>query len=311
MDRSEIDTFLDVPGLSGMNRDEKAKAEELLKNPGKGEFFFFLQLLGKTPGQIRNMMIDKFVQQFALEAQADQIMEVFPFQRSWRDLDLAITQLASSMEVEAHLQFWDRMRYVIEALPKRQDYGEKYQEGKSTESRQRWNFGTCKLCWRRVSHNTTLIRKTACYCFKHNISATYSIYRRHSRLARQLLTEQQPVAKRIMALVADCPSEAEAHKIMLDHLTTPNDCLPRLVEYLHRVGHNGTPESLLWAFHGPESEIKELRYKEGLVAYIRYALDAKDLLDPTQSTFIFSIDEMSRAEAWLTLLEQDGRRKKP
>jgi hypothetical protein len=112
-----------------------------------------------------------------------------------------------------------------------------------------------------------------------------------------------------MAIVAECSSEDDAHKVMLAHLTTPNDCLPRLVEYLNRIGLDGTHESLLWAFHGPASEITDSRYKEGLEEYIRFVLDAKDIFDPTQPTFIFSIDEMSRAEAWLTLLERDGRMK--
>lgn len=310
MERSEIDKFQDVPGLSGMNRDEKARIEEFLKKPGKDEFFFLLRLLGKTPAQIRDMMIEEFIRRFGLDAYSDQIMEAFPSKRSWRELDIAAAQFTSSMEAEAHLRFWGRMRYVLEALPKRIDYRENYRAEHTAELKLSWDFSTCKHCWRRVSHNSGLIRKTASYCFKHNIPATHSQYRRHGRLARQLLAEQRPVVKKIMALVGECSSEADAHKVMLGNLIAPNDCLPRLVGYLNNVGHNGTPESLLWAFHGPESAITDMQYKEGLDVYIRYVLDAKDIFDPTQPTFILSIDEMSRAEAWLTLLEQDRHRKK-
>jgi hypothetical protein len=217
------------------------------------------------------------------------------------------------MGAEEHLQFWDRMRYVLAALPKRKDYGDKYQDwekSKTTRATRGWNFATCKFCWRRVAHSSGLHRKTACCCFKHDLPATHSIYRRHSRLARQLRAEQQPVVKKIMALVAGCPSEADAHKAMLIHLMKPNDCLPRLAEHLDGVGHDGTPESLLWAFHGPASDITDARYKEWLNEYIQYVLDAKDVFEPTRPIFILGIDEMSRAEAWLTLLDRDGRRKK-
>lgn len=305
LDMMDFSQFLDVPELHGLNKDEKDRIKYFLKSPAKNEFFFFLQMLGKTPAQVRSIMIDEFIRRFYLESHSDVIRDELPPQRSWRTLDVAITHFAGEMESDEHLQFWDKMRYILEALPQRKDYRDKYQD----DQKQRWNFATCKLCWRRVSHNSMRIRKTSCYCFKHNIPSTHSLYRRHSRLTRHLLAEQQPIVKKIMALVANCTSDDEAHKLMLTHLTTPNDCLPRLVEYLNRVGHDGTRESLLWAFHGPASEITETRYREGLDQYIQYVLDAKDIFDPTQLTFIFSIDEMSRAEAWLTLLESDGRRK--
>jgi hypothetical protein len=79
---------------------------------------------------------------------------------------------------------------------------------------------------------------------------------------------------------------------------------------LNGVGHDGNPESLLWAFHGPAAEITDTRYKEGLNEYIQYVINAKDILELTQPIPIFDIDELSRAEAWLTLLYRDGRAKK-
>lgn len=96
---------------------------------------------------------------------------------------------------------------------------------------------------------------------------------------------------------------------MYSQLTATNGYLPRLVEYLSRAGHDGTHESLLWAFHGPASDIKDSLYFEALDEYIQRTLNAKDVLDPTHPMPIFNIDELSRAEAWLTLLDRDGRRK--
>ena len=90
-------------------------------------------------------------------------------------------------------------------------------------------------------------------------------------------------------------------------LTVPDGCLPRLAEYLRGIGHDGTHESLLWAFHGPAFDIKDSLYKEALDEYIQYTLEARDILDPSQPMPIFSTDELSRAEAWLIVLDRDGR----
>jgi hypothetical protein len=122
--------------------------------------------------------------------------------------------------------------------------------------------------------------------------------------------ERHAIVKKMMALVESYPFDEDMHKAVLDCLRAPNDCLPRLAEHLGRVCHDGTPESLLWAFHGPVSDDMDMRYRDALDEYIRRRLTAKDPLDPSLPLFIFDIDELSRAEAWLTLLERDGRRKK-
>lgn len=96
---------------------------------------------------------------------------------------------------------------------------------------------------------------------------------------------------------------------MYSQLTARDGCLPRLAKYLDGIGHDGTHDGLLWACHGPASEIGDSLYKEALSEYIQYTLNAKDILDPSQPMPIFSIDEFSRAEAWLTLLDRDCRRK--
>lgn len=113
-----------------------------------------------------------------------------------------------------------------------------------------------------------------------------------------------------MALMEGCSSDADVHKTVLAHLVTSNDCMPRLAEYLTSVGHNGDYESLLWAFHGPVSDEMDALYKEAMDEYVQNTLTAKDLFDADLSVFIFSIAEMSRAEAWLTLLDRDRRRRK-
>jgi hypothetical protein len=311
---SGISKLPNVPELRGLNKNEKDRVDYFLKSPGKKEFFLFRRMLGKTPAQVRNMMVKEFIQRYDLAAYADEIENAFPSKRSWRDLDLMIDKFAGAMDVEEHRLFWDKMRYVLEAIPQHRDYGDKYGDahGEQTSRPKRgWKYATCKLCWRIVSYNPGVIRKTASFCFMHNLPAMNPVYRKHRRLLEHLLSEQQPVVKKFMALIEACPSEseAEAQDVVYSQLTAPDGCLPRLAKYLKGIDHDGTHESLLWAFHGPASEIKDSLYKDALEEYIQRILNRKDILDPSQPMPIFSIDELSRAEAWLTLLERDGRRK--
>lgn len=184
--------FLDAPGLHGLNATEKDQIKEFLKNPGKDEFFFLRRLLGKTPAQVRNMMIEEFVRRYDLDAYSEEITKALPARRSWRELDVVITQFAGTMGVDEHLQFWDRMRYVLAALPKRKDYGDKYadrHEMETTRPKRGWRFATCKLCRRMVPCNAGLMRKTGPLCFVHNLPATHSTNRKHNRLAGKLFVE--------------------------------------------------------------------------------------------------------------------------
>ena len=309
---SGISLFLNVPGLRELNKDEKDRIKIFLESPGKDEFFFLLQMLGKTPLQVRNMMLEEFVRRFGLETHANEIKEALPPTGSWRALDVAVAGFGGTKGAEEHLRFWDRMRHVLEALPQRNDNGDKYgdaHEGRAAKPKRGWNYTTCKFCWRRVSYNSGVIRKTGSLCFKHNLPAMHPTYQKHRRLEQHFLTAQQPIEKSLMALTAECPSEQEAQDRVYSQLTAPDGCLPRLTEYLRGVGHDGTRESLLWAFHGPASDIEDSFYKDALDEYIRYTLDARDILDPNQPVSILSIDELSRAEAWLTLLDRDRRRK--
>ena len=58
---SDIGQFLNIPGLRGLNKDERERIAYFLESPGRGEFFFLIQMLGKTPAQVRNTMIEEFM----------------------------------------------------------------------------------------------------------------------------------------------------------------------------------------------------------------------------------------------------------
>ncbi|MCD8349953.1 MAG: hypothetical protein LUC93_05000 [Planctomycetaceae bacterium] len=310
MNNTEFDSFLDAPALADLNRAEKAEIAGLLKTPAKSEFFFLLQLIGKSPTHVRDRVVDEFARRHPSVSNNGATI-VFPWTISdWKNLHDAVSRLAESADGGAYKEFWARMRYVIAALPK---------HGPSSDAsllhqpagrpRQEWSYATCKHCWRRVAHNSGLYRKTASYCYAHNLPSAHPIYRKHSRLARSVLVEQQAAMGKITAMVRDASTDADAQDIIIANLTSPSENLPHVATYLEEVGHDGTPEGLLWAFHGPSHAIKDAEYSAALERYIQYVLDAKIVTDPNTSCLIFSYDELSRAEAWLTLLGSGGRRR--
>ena len=313
MDKAEMTRLVDSLGLKRLKANERKRIEDFLKNQPEEDFFFLKLLIGTTPAQARNIMIEEFIKRFNLDAYAEKIATAIPPKRSWYYLDLAIDQFAGKMGVDEHRLFWDRMRYVLEALPQRKDYGDKYadrHEQESTRPKRGWQYFTCRHCWRTVPYNKQLRQKAGGLCFEHDFPATHSIYRKHSRLARSIRVERQLVVEKLLKLFKIGLSDEEMCKAEIDCVTTPNDILPRLVEYLKTVGHNGDRESLLWAFHGPASKITNALYKEAMEEYVQEVLTTKSLFAPNQPACIFSIWELSEAEAWLTLLERDGRRKK-
>lgn len=318
LDRSKVDEpkmklFWDVPGLHGLNRNEKEKIEELLQNPGKDEIFFFRQLFGKTPAQVRNLMTEEFIRRFDLAEYADEIWKGLPSRRSWLELDIAIAKFAGMLEVEEHCQFWDRMRYVLAALPQKKDYSDKYMDSKALETaspKRRWKYDTCMLCWRSVPYRVGRAKKRGQLCFMHNLPSTHSIYRRRSGLRESVWIEKRTIAKRLKEQLPQSLSDEDRRNRILSLMTAQNDCLPRLVDYLDSVRHNGEPESLLWAFHGPASDEMDALYQEGLGEFIQTVLTTKNIFDPRQPLAnIFTVDELSSAEAWLAVLDRDGRRK--
>jgi hypothetical protein len=91
--------------------------------------------------------------------------------------------------------------------------------------------------------------------------------------------------------------EAIAARLQIE-LTSPESVLPNLVNHLKGVGHDGQPESLLRAFHGPFPKGLESIYREAMEAFFQAALKYPHL---------FTLDELALAEAWLKVLQTDKR----
>ena len=157
----------------------------------------------------------------------------------------------------------------------------------------------------------------------HDLQSDHPTYRKHLRLSRNVRVEAHLVADKLVA-VLDGLSDDENNKAMLALLTAPNEILPHLVEYLKRVGHDGTPESLLWAFHGPKSDVENAPsyYKKAVEEYIWGFLNPEEWTRRHERKFnvkipadwkpsFFDRPTLCYAEAWLAVLGRDGRRKKP
>ena len=313
MDKAEMTRLVDSLGLQRLKANERERIKDFLKNQPKEDFFFLKLLIGTTPAQARNIVIEEFLKRFDLGYRASQIPNLFPLKRSWHEMDVAICWLAWALDNDEQRQFWDRMRYVLEALPQRKDYVDKYidsHEQETTRPKHRWYYMTCRLCWRTVPYKNKVMRKSDGFCFEHNLPATHSIYRKHSRLAGNIRAERQLVVEKLMKLFKECSSDEAMCKAEIACVSTQNDILPHLVEYLNSVGHSGDRESILWAFHGPKSKMTNALYKEAMTEYVHEVLTTKNWFSPDQPACLFSIGELSEAEAWLTLLQRDGRRKK-
>jgi hypothetical protein len=94
-------------------------------------------------------------------------------------------------------------------------------------------------------------------------------------------------------------NEAIAARLQIE-LTGPESVLPHLVEHLKSVGRDGNPEGLLRVFHGPFPKGLESTYREAMEIFFQDAL---------QYPYFFTLDELTLAEAWLTALKTDRRRK--
>jgi len=126
-------------------------------------------------------------------------------------------------------------------------------------------------------------------------------YRKLRRLEKGILEGCFEISKRLKPW-RDMRMTDEKEQEKLVYLMTANESpLPLLVEYLKKQDHDGTQESLLRAFHGPFPETYAL-YASAMEEFVQEAL---------KTPLFITAYELCLAEAWLTALSKDKRRKKP
>ena len=322
----------EVKALTRLSSRQEERVRYLLRNPGGQEFKLFKRLVGLTPAQARRLMAEEYFRRFTPDRfdpklSLDAVLKYLPPCRSWlkldegtkafvktrekffrlagmgRDYDIKSAELSRDLEgrFDQELDYWDKMRYLLAALPQLREFKDKYTDKAGRRlPKKDWMFETCDLCWRTLPVNPDLRKKTGRLCFEHDLPATDPVYRRHKRLKAQVDSEYMPILERLKnEYPRGMSNEAIAARLKIE-LTGQESVLPHLVEYLAASGHDGRPEGLLHAFHGPFPKGLESTYREAMEIFFQDAL---------KYPYFLTLDELALAEAWLTALKTDRRRK--
>ena len=322
----------EIKALTSLNSRQQEQIRYLLRNPGGQEIELFKRLIGLTPAQARRLMAEEYFRHFEPDRfdpkfSLDVVLKNLPSCRSWLKLDDSLKAFIKTREehsrlagmgreydavsgqvsrkfeerFDQELDYWDKMRYLLEALPQLREFKNKFEDQADQGLPKRgWIFETCDLCWLTLPVNPDLRKKTGRLCFEHDLPASDPVYRRHKRLKARVDSEYLTILKR---LKRQYPREMNIEDITARfqiELTGPKSVLPNLVEHLKAVGHDCQPESLLRAFHGPFPKGLESTYREAMEIFFQDAL---------QYPYFFTLDELTLAEAWLIALQTDRRRK--
>lgn len=200
---------------------------------------------GKNTLELARILADVFVARFGEHrgGKGEILKCLLPKGRagSWSDLDRHITSFCKQFHLdhERHteiIQFLDELRFVIEALPQRQDY--KPPEDKEeypTPKEAAYHFVMCSLCWRAVARRP--LEKKTPLCHIHDLPSTQSEYRRRARMRRL-------VEERKLELVKSLPSLWELRrqhgrdleKYLQGLCLGSHSSLPYLASYLQSLG---------------------------------------------------------------------------
>jgi len=305
---------------SRLTKLQKEKIGDLKENPGGFEFAFFKRLIGMTPAQARQAMADEYVSRFKPNLEFGELLKVLSPGRTWLKLDLGIERLLAlrremfeklgrsrlnkkgvsavlSMELnqqfDLELDFWDKMRHLIYALPKPREFSNKFakqQDLKKSRPAKGWHYDTCVFCWRMVPYNPVAKPKTI-LCFEHDLNSDHPLYRKHFRLAKGVLKLCFDISKRLKPWRDMRITDEEEQKMLVHMMTSADSPLPLLVKYLKAQGHDGTPKSLLMAFHGPFSDKTPVTYKRAMEEFFQEVLATPPFV---------TAYEICLAEAWLS-----------
>jgi hypothetical protein len=317
----------EVLKLARLNSSQQDKIRYLLRNPGGAEFDLFKRLLGLTPSQARTLIVEEFWRRFQPTFSLELLLARLRPARSWLDLDRKIRDftvtrrhyyemlgmgkdsriispdLSKELETkhDLELDFWDKMRYLLEALPKTREFRDKYwDKAKRKNPKRGWDYETCELCWRTVPVNAELRQKTGVLCFEHDLPASNGIYRKHRRLWPEVQTKAQDILKILKEWYPRGLSNDEIGLRIKNEVTGSDSVLPALVTYMNAGGHTCEPGSLLAAFHGPFPKDLDLSYQEAMKIFFQ---------DAVKFPYLFTLDELALAEAWLAALKSDRRKK--
>jgi hypothetical protein len=278
--------FLDAPELQALTKAERARVISVLKGLGTLDRKMLNAIWGQTPSQTALIMAEEFVRRFSPDSPPEYrrfILKRLSPSHTWATLDLRIATLAKKLyhiaDMPEALDFWDKMRYLLWALPHRNPPRKEAQPKESIKTSLRlqrpkyhWCYSTCALCWRVVPINPEARKRKRPLCFEHDLAPGDPIYRKHDRLRPMVLAMTRVLADQLK--VEYPPSITEAAKRLQHretncfHLTSPESPLKNLREYMVATieGTGDSEEQLLTAFHGPFPKGLESTYLEAMQA---------------------------------------------
>jgi len=308
---------------------QKAKLDSLKNNPGTEEFEFFKRLLGLTPAQARQTMVQEYIHRFNPNLTQDEVLQALVHSRTWPDLDSNIKQFLVfrremyerlarptlveqcistplsgelDQQYELELEFWDKMRHLIYSLPKPRDFSNKYvyrDELMEQRPERGWGYQTCELCWRMAPFNPASKPSTV-LCLTHlKLKIKEPAYRKLRRLEQGVFKLCFDISKRLTPWRDTGMSDEEEQEALVYLMTSDESPLPLLVGYLKKQDHDGTHESLLRAFHGPFPKESGI-YTSAMEEYVQETLKTLPFI---------TASEICLAEAWLEALQTDRRKK--
>ena len=138
-------------------------------------------------------------------------------------------------EHQDKIEFFDKVRNALEALPMRQDYKlpEKRAEYPTSEEAAA-HFATCSLCWHSV-YRRPLEKKTP-LCHLHDMPSNLPEYRKRARIKKQTEVIRLSLLKSLppLALVKQVQG-AELNAYLLSLCLNPSGSLAYLAKYLHSL----------------------------------------------------------------------------
>lgn len=267
-----------TPQKSNLLEDQR-KLDLLMGSPGRHELELRERLLGKNTLQAGKILAEEFVRRFGEnDGTAEEVAKsLLPAGRAttWGDLDRNITLFCKrfyaqweiavqiddgeervlgeiSRNDDEQVEFFDRVRYVLDSLPRQKDYKlPEHRAEYTTPSAISRNFTTCFLCWRSVARKPR--EKKTPLCHIHDLPSTHPEYRRRKRLRASMLRMRRELEKCVPtpAWVKD-NTRIHPRDFFASMCISPNGYFPYLVRYLASLGMPlNYPEDIMRALEHP------------------------------------------------------------
>jgi hypothetical protein len=199
------------------------------------------RLLAKNTLQVARTLAREFVKLFGEKwgNVAEVGKKLLPTGKAdtWGNLDRNITVFCKQFyltfeEDNEKIKFFDNVRFMLEALPQRQDYKllEEKKEYKSKKDIAE-HFVLCSLCWRSVKRKP--LEKKTPLCHIHDIQSTSSEYRKRMRMKKQVEAVYMGLFKSLPPLgVVRNDLNLNENEYLQGMCLNEASPLPHLVQYL-------------------------------------------------------------------------------